>query len=242
MSEDEAVFEAVRALAEAGEYLDSIPGIAQPPTASGGPYAITPAGRYRRLYERRSPEYLQARRDGLVEPLPPLVPATAEAVAAAEDTIGFALPPLLRRLYLEVGDGGFGPGYGLLGLSDGHSEGGHGAGNTALGLYRREHEGPARQPCLAPGLLPICSWGCGIYSFVDCSQPQGPMWGLDPNPVSSDEDALYAQGFNLAGWLGRWIDGPLYQPWVVEDPVTGEWRGATDEEYAECFAEMEDAG
>jgi hypothetical protein len=239
MSDDDAVFEAMRRLAEAGEYLDSIPGIAQPPTDSGGPYAVTADGLYRRIYERRSPAYLKARRDGLAEPLPPLVTATAGAVASAEERIGFALPPLLRRLYLEVGNGGFGPGYGLLGLPDGHG----GDQETSLGLYRQAHDNPSSfWSFLAPGLLPVCSWGCAIYSLVDCSQPDGPMWGWDPNPGPPGGEALYPERRTLAEWLGRWLDGTLYQPWVVEDPVTGEWRGASDEEYAECFADIEEAG
>ncbi|MDX6329418.1 MAG: hypothetical protein QOI83_1801 [Streptomycetaceae bacterium] len=44
--------------------------------------------------------------------------ATPEAVAEAEEVIGFPLPPLLRRLYLEVANGGFGPDEGI--LSDNH--------------------------------------------------------------------------------------------------------------------------
>lgn len=36
-------------------------------------------------------------------------PAELSAVEDAEDRIGFAIPPLLRRLYLEVANGGFGP-------------------------------------------------------------------------------------------------------------------------------------
>jgi len=45
--------------------------------------------------------------------------ATAEAVNAAEQAVGFPFPCLLRRLWTEVGNGGFGPGYGLLGLEGG---------------------------------------------------------------------------------------------------------------------------
>jgi hypothetical protein len=44
------------------------------------------------------------------------VPVTREAIYDAEQALGFALPELLRRLYEEVGNGGFGPGYGLFGL------------------------------------------------------------------------------------------------------------------------------
>ena len=46
-------------------------------------------------------------------------PASAEAVAEAEQVIGYRLPRLLRRLYLEVANGGFGPHDGVLGVSGG---------------------------------------------------------------------------------------------------------------------------
>jgi hypothetical protein len=50
-------------------------------------------------------------------------PATPEAVTEAEKLIGFPLPPLLRRLYLEVANGGFGPAEGILGVRGGASQG-----------------------------------------------------------------------------------------------------------------------
>ena len=39
-------------------------------------------------------------------------------LAETEARLGFTLPPLLARVYTEVADGGFGPGYGLLSLED----------------------------------------------------------------------------------------------------------------------------
>lgn len=228
MSEDE-VFQAVQDLVAVGEYLDRIPGVPMPSAERGGMFAITPDGQYRRFYERGSAEYLQARASGLVEPLPAdLVPASEETVQAVEDDIGLPLPPLMRRLYTEIGDGGFGPGYGLLKLS------------TSLSKHRqqRNDDSPAWSS-FPPWLLAICGWGCAIYSYVDCSAPEGPMWGWDPNPGPIGAGALYPQSLNLAGWLGRWIDHTLYQPWLLQDPDTGEWRGATDDDYAEAFAETD---
>ncbi len=49
--------------------------------------------------------------DASTEPRPPVSEA---AMLAAEARLGFALPPLLRRIYREVADGGDGhPGHGL---------------------------------------------------------------------------------------------------------------------------------
>jgi hypothetical protein len=48
---------------------------------------------------------------------PSLAPvATMGDLADAERRLGFALPSFYRRLLLEVGNGGFGPGYGLIGV------------------------------------------------------------------------------------------------------------------------------
>src|SRR3974390_643146 len=44
---------------------------------------------------------------------------SSKLVAAAEVQLGFPLPALLREIYLKVGNGGFGPGCGLVGLEGG---------------------------------------------------------------------------------------------------------------------------
>ena len=52
-----------------------------------------------------------------VIPMPAIrPPARPDEVDAAEAALGFPIPLLLRRLYTEVGNGGFGPGYGLEGV------------------------------------------------------------------------------------------------------------------------------
>ncbi|WP_216858509.1 SMI1/KNR4 family protein [Actinomadura verrucosospora] len=43
--------------------------------------------------------------------------ATSEQIKEAEAALGFPLPPLLSRLYREVGNGGFGPDCQLLPLT-----------------------------------------------------------------------------------------------------------------------------
>jgi len=46
-------------------------------------------------------------------------PASREQIERCEAALGFPLPELLRRLYAEIGNGGFGPGYGLLPIPNG---------------------------------------------------------------------------------------------------------------------------
>jgi hypothetical protein len=44
-------------------------------------------------------------------------PASQSQVDETEQMLGFALPPLLKKLYTEVGNGGFGWGNGLIGIA-----------------------------------------------------------------------------------------------------------------------------
>jgi len=229
---DNEVFAAVQALVAAGEYLDELP-------AAPLVRVQLPEGRrwFGRGYRRGSPQHLAARAAGGVVRLPPLTPASQDAVTQAEQLVGHRLPRLLRRLYLEVGNGGCGPGYGILGVRGGHSDEGH---RNAVDLFPWSWS-PSAPPAAAAVLLPVCYWGCGIYSLVDCTDRDAGMWGWDPNPVPDHDNgvALFAQGMTFAEWLARWVAGRLYQPALVEDPVTGQWRGATDQEYAAWVAELE---
>jgi hypothetical protein len=104
MTDDDVVAK-VAALVAAGEYLDCLPGVPGARLEGGGVFRDN-----RRLYGRGSAEHLEARAAGLVARLPPLTPAPPDAVTEAEDVVGHRLPRVLRRLYLEVGNGGFGPG------------------------------------------------------------------------------------------------------------------------------------
>ena len=232
--DDADVINAVRDLVERGEYRDEIPGVPGARLSGGGVFRGD-----RRLYSRASPEYLDARAAGLTERLPQLPIASRAAVDEAEAVIGSALPDLLRRLYLEIGNGGFGPGYGVLGVGGGHVDEDPRTAVDLFWLTGSEEHDPWRGP---PGatLLPICNWGCGIYSFVDCSSPEARMWAWDPNPVPPKElsSALFPEDVTLVDWLGRWIELRLNQPAAVQDVVTGRWRGATEAEHAEWAAEL----
>ncbi|WP_344505901.1 hypothetical protein [Dactylosporangium maewongense] len=148
----------------------------------------------------------------------PLRPASPAVVAEAEELAGRPLPSLLRRLYLEVGNGGFGPGYGLLGLRDGHRAGSIDALSGLKG-----------------GVLILCDWGCGISSELDLAD--GQVWGCDPNPAPDGVSSTFPQHMTVVDWFLKWAEGTLYQPWLVQDPVTGVWRGATDAECAEMLEE-----
>ncbi|TXJ85233.1 SMI1/KNR4 family protein [Streptomyces lavendulae] len=137
--------------------------------------------------------------------LPP--PATPEAVAAAEEVIGFPLPPLLRRLYVEVANGGFGPNEGILGVRGGAAQ-----GNFAdiAELYQ---DGPDPSGRIPAGLVLIYDWGCTIWSLVDFRDPAGVMW-------CNHEGECWSQGVNLAEWLMGTLAGTLTAEALLESQPT----------------------
>jgi hypothetical protein len=125
-------------------------------------------------------------------------PATPEEVAAAEAALGFALPPLLRRLYREVGNGGFGPGYALLPLT--------GDGRTAVAEYGPPEDFPHEDR--PRGVLPVLDWGCGMYMAVDCLDPAAPVLLYEPHAVADDWSAAwFLDAARLEDWLAAWLDG-----------------------------------
>lgn len=140
--------------------------------------------------------------------LQPSPVATETGIVADETKLGFAIPPLLRQLYLQVGNGGWGPGYGLIGLSGGTRDD---TGCTAVEDYvlRRSGSDPDEPNWLWPeGLLPICHWGCAIYSCIDCLQIPAPMILFDPNvDKRSWSDALFPEQLVFEDWIGLWADG-----------------------------------
>ncbi|MDQ0945709.1 SMI1/KNR4 family protein [Streptomyces sp. V1I1] len=123
-------------------------------------------------------------------------PATPEAVTEAEKVIGFPLPPLLRRLYLEVANGGFGPAEGILGVRGGASQGDW---SDLAEIYQGGPDPSGRIPA---GLVPVYDWGCTIWSLVDFRDPAGPMW-------CTHEGEHWHQGMNLADWLSATMAGAL---------------------------------
>ena len=122
--------------------------------------------------------------------------ATPAQIERAEDRVGFPLPDALRMVYLEVANGGFGPGYGILGVDDGATDD---LGNNIEQLY--EHlsapdPGVPDWECRERA-LPFCYWGCQVYS---CVLPDGSVIDLDGYDWRDD-------GIPLVEWLFRWADG-----------------------------------
>ena len=134
-------------------------------------------------------------------------PIDVPELELAESSLGFPLPQLLKRLYLEIANGGFGPGYGLMGLVSGFRDD---CGDTALESYElRVEPDPAEPGWNWPaGLLPICTWGCAIYSCIDCSKSIGfPMVIFDPNLSASWDECLIPECDSFDEWIAIWAGG-----------------------------------
>ena len=131
-------------------------------------------------------------------------PLSAEDILEAERQLGFPLPPLIRRIYSEVGDGAFGPGYGFYGLLEGTDEF---PDDTVVGLYQSFRRPDPDDPSWSwpEKLLPLTDWGCAIRSCVDCTDLSLPVLRFDPNSGASR--VISPEGYSLENWLQAWLDG-----------------------------------
>lgn len=147
-------------------------------------------------------------------------PVDADAPARAEAALGFRLPPLLAELYLRIGDGGFGPEYGLLPLLDNPPAG----EPAAVVQYLANRESGRKDPDWPwpEGVLPISHWGCAMYACVDCLVPDAPVLLFEPNADEAGH-AWYVDAPSLTAWLRAWLDGDGWYEQVNEGMETAPW-------------------
>ena len=170
--------------------------------------------------------------DTVYEDLPP--PVTPEQVEAVERKLGYPLPPLLKRIYTEVANGGIGPPlYGLNALEELYSGAGYPEVESPWPgvkialiepaeplpedadeddepeLYERDRVALASQIFIANG-------GCQDNYYCIADHPDFPVilqeelivWPLEP-----DEDTDYL------GYFGE-VVAPSFDAWI-EDWVAG---------------------
>lgn len=144
-------------------------------------------------------------------------PAPSGKIDKAEAILGFRLHPLLAAIYRDVADGGFGPDYQLLSLIDGPTS------ERAVSCYLENRAAKAGTAWAWPeGVLPILTWGCGMYACVDCRSDEGTVLLFEPNP-GDPQAAWWIDSPTLSGWFEHYIGG------------TGWWVKAED---GEDFDEM----
>jgi hypothetical protein len=129
---------------------------------------------------------------------PSLTQATPDGVRAAEEALGVRLPSVLARAYVEVADGGFGPGGGLLPLE---------------GIVRETHE--LRTGDLVPrnrawpaAYLPLVHLDPG-WTCVDVDT--GAILDWDPEEMTERmTEARWQETFSerapsVEAWLTNWV-------------------------------------
>jgi len=138
-------------------------------------------------------------------------PISRPEVAEVETRLGFSLPTTLHQIYSGIANGGFGPGYKIIGLVGGMPlDTGHSAVDIYEAFLRPDPEDPGWG--WPQGLLPICHWGCGIYSCVECVVSGNPVVRFDPNghgPGTPWGTAFEPEAPSLDDWLQRWLDDDL---------------------------------
>lgn len=134
-------------------------------------------------------------------------PLAQSQLIALEQRVGVALPASVREVYSVVGNGGFGPGYGLIGLVGGFLSDLRTDVESDY-LVRRGSDPDDPGWFWPEGMLAICHWGCAIYSCVDCSDPAGPVVRFDPNPVDLDWNVAWGPEVgSFEQWLRDWLRG-----------------------------------
>ena len=136
-------------------------------------------------------------------------PASEEAVVSAEIQLGFTLPRLLRGIYLTIANGGFGPGYGVMGVTGGFTDD---LGHTVGDLYEVYRQSDPDDPDWKwpERFLPICHWGCVVYSAVDCRDELHAVYLVDVSakePGNPMDEIIKLQSASLEHWLSDWLDG-----------------------------------
>ena len=130
-------------------------------------------------------------------------------VAAAEQRLGLGLPPALRALYTRLGNGGYGPAYGLLGLSGGAVQEDR---LDAIGVYERGREADPDDPHWhwPETLLPVVHLGCAMFLCVDCSDERGMVVWFEPNPHERGQpwdDAFFPLDITFEELMFGWTTG-----------------------------------
>jgi hypothetical protein len=142
-------------------------------------------------------------------------PATDAELDDAEASLGFPIPPLLRRLLAEVGNGGFGPAYGLEGVESVNAN----RGNPGFVVLHNEFaraDDPDNPAWKWPsGLVPLVGRGCNIVDCVDFHSPPYPVLRFDPDHINWNRpplESLIPISPSLESYLEAWVATDLPKP------------------------------
>lgn len=131
-------------------------------------------------------------------------PVTEAELIDAETRMQVQLPRFFRRLYTEVGNGGFGPGYGMAKLDDiisGYQD--------HLSIYNgllEEESGEEYSNLLWPdGLIYLGTEGCTYHFYLDCHDPHyRVLMFSDSHYRDRLEEGMLLLSDTFDDWIGHW--------------------------------------
>ncbi len=124
------------------------------------------------------------------------------------------MPQLLRRLYLEIVNGGFGP-RGVVSLTD---TGDWFSERVDIAMAYHDFANPDES--LPRGIVPLMDRGCAMWALIDFRAEDGQMWDWDPN-LCCMQHALAPLEQSLAQWLADWLHGTVPQgPYPQRESVS----------------------
>jgi hypothetical protein len=134
-------------------------------------------------------------------------PLSARRLMKVERELAFGLPSPLRDVYGLLANGGFGPGYGFIGLAGGVKSD---VNTDVVEDYQLRLQTDVADPgwFWPSSVLAVCHWSCGVYPCIDCRSPEARVLRFDPNPVDQDWSAAWgSESADMIVWLGRWLAG-----------------------------------
>jgi hypothetical protein len=126
-------------------------------------------------------------------------PVTEVALRKAEHRMQVQLPHLLRRLYTEVGNGGFGPGYGLEALAEIID-----AYDHHLSVYNDTDDEEPGLPW-PKGLMYLGTEGCTYHFYLDCRDLRyRVIMFSDSHYTNRLEEGMRLLADTFDDWIGHW--------------------------------------
>lgn len=145
-----------------------------------------------------------------VRPIPRIgSPASSQDIANAESLLGFSVPIVIRRMYTEIGNGGWGPVYGFEPIA---IEGAKPTENDFVGCYlecvseKRLLEEPGTQ--WPRGMVTIIARGCVDYELCDFIKPPHAVYLLKGDtwrPNRPVFEALTLVAESIEDRLEQWL-------------------------------------